>query len=151
MILPVKDLNIGMSFGIISGILTTIGIILGNVGAATSKKIIILNLIALALSDSFSDALGIYYGSYADDEDFKKSIKEGINAFIGKSIIPLTMALIFYLLSMSNAILLNLLLAIGGIILITIKLFGINRVLAMNMTAFVGIVTLNYFVGQYLG
>ena len=85
----------GTIFGLISGCLTAIGLALSNIGAKSKTKLIIMVLISLALSDSISDALGIYYSSYKDDANFNKSIREAGKALIGKAAIPLIMALIF--------------------------------------------------------
>ena len=144
-------LSEGTIFGLISGCLTAIGLVLSNIGADTKIKFIIMVLISLAISDSLSDALGIYYSSYKDDKDITKSIKEASKALIGKSIIPLTMALIFYLLQDINKS--------GWIILglVTLLFIFINiyvftdvsyNVKIINIIIFIIIISVNYFVGS---
>ena len=87
----------GTIFGLISGCLTAIGLALSNIGAKSKIKLIVMVLISLALSDSISDALGIYYSTYKDDQDISKSIREAGKALVGKAVIPLVMALIFWI------------------------------------------------------
>lgn len=142
-------LSEGTIFGLISGCLTAIGLILSNIGANTKINLIIMILISLAISDSLSDALGIYYSTYKDDKDIKKSMKEAGKAFLGKSIIPLTMALIFWLSNNINQSGFIILILVSMLfIYINIVVFKKNNIRLANVFIFVIIVLTNYYLGK---
>jgi hypothetical protein len=139
----------GSIFGLISGCLTAIGLVLSNIGANSKKKLIIMILISLALSDSISDSLGIYYSSYKDDSNFRKSIKEAGKALIGKSLIPLLMAFIFWI--MQDVILAGWIIIILVAILfiyINYNVFTENKIRIINSIIFLIIVLINYYLGS---
>jgi hypothetical protein len=144
-------LSEGTIFGIISGCLTAIGLILSNVGAKNSIKTIILILISLAISDGFSDAFGIYYSTYQDDKNITQSVKEASKAFIGKLSIPLMMATIFYF---SNNIILaskiiSILVLIVFLLVDYFVFYKLNIVIRFgNFLLFMIIVSLNYYLGK---
>lgn len=143
--------TIGMSFGTISGILTSLGLILSNLGANVTKKYIILILVSLALSDGLSDAMGIYYGSFADDHDLSKAYNEAIKTWLGKSILPLTMAFIFYLSSnIKIAGIINIFLAFLFYLYVNINVFNNMRTIIINIFIFILIIIINYLLGKKL-
>ncbi len=145
----VMDLSIGTSFGAISGILTSVGLILSGYGAKLPLQNVILTLISLAISDSLSDALGIYYGSYVDDRDIKKSLVEALRTFVGKSSIPILFTLIFYVANnMLVASVINILLAFVGIMIINFTVFKDTKQKVINMMLFVLIIVCNYILGK---
>ena len=50
----------GFGFGLTSGIITTLGILMGLYSTTQSKLIILVGIISVAIADAFSDALGIH-------------------------------------------------------------------------------------------
>ena len=50
----------GFSFGLTSGIITTLGLIVGLHSGTQSKPIILGGILTIAIADAFSDALGIH-------------------------------------------------------------------------------------------
>lgn len=145
------ELTIGLSFGTISGILTSLGLVLSNLGANIKTKYIILMLISLALSDGMSDAMGIYYGTYSDDRDLSKAYNEALKTWMGKSILPLSMALIFFIFQNNTlAGVINIILAFVFYLFINIKIFSNIRTILINIFIFSIIIILNYYLGKYL-
>ena len=71
-----NDLRQGFIFGLNSGIITTAGLISGLVQAKVSKVIIMISVLSLALSDSISEAYGMFLSKKAEDvKDFSNAIK----------------------------------------------------------------------------
>ena len=52
--------RVGMSFGLTSGIITTLGLIVGLHSGTHSKLAVIGGILTIAMADAFSDALGIH-------------------------------------------------------------------------------------------
>lgn len=139
----------GTIFGLISGCLTAIGLALSNIGAASKIKLIVMVLISLALSDSISDALGIYYSTYKDDRDINKSIREAGKALVGKALIPLTMALIFWLIQDANKAGQIIIALVAGLFLyVNYVVFTENHIRIINSIIFVIVVVVNYYLGS---
>lgn len=142
-------LTIGASFGMISGIMTALGLILSSYGAKQQVYLIILTLVSLAVSDGLSDALGIYYGSYVDDHDLTKSLKEAGRTFMGKASIPIVFAVIFYLVhDMLLGSQINVILAFLGILALNFAVFENAEMRIINTGIFITIVVVNYALGS---
>ena len=54
------SLKVGFSFGITSGIITTLGLMVGLNSSTNSKVAVIGGILIIAIADAFSDALGIH-------------------------------------------------------------------------------------------
>lgn len=117
------SLNIGNTFGIISGIITSIGLILGMYGANITLKPIIVSLVSIAISDGVSDALGIYYATINNNYTTEQAYNEGFNTLLIKIICPLLMIIPFYITSINKAVITNLVLSLIIIYFISIKIF----------------------------
>ena len=60
-------LKVGLSFGLTSGIITTLGLMVG-LGASTHSKLAVLGgILTIAIADSFSDALGIHLSEESEN------------------------------------------------------------------------------------
>lgn len=67
----VDDIRQGFFFGLNSGVITTSGLIAGLVQTSIDYKILIVSVISLAISDSFSESYGLYLSKKAENtEDF---------------------------------------------------------------------------------
>jgi vacuolar iron transporter family protein len=59
-----KDsLRTGISFGVISGVITTLGLMVGLHSGTGSKLVVLGGIFTIAIADAFSDALGIHVSS----------------------------------------------------------------------------------------
>lgn len=54
------SLRTGFCFGLTSGIITTIGLMVGLYSSTNSKLVVIGGILTIAVADAFSDALGIH-------------------------------------------------------------------------------------------
>lgn len=63
----------GFSFGLTSGIITTLGLISGLLSGTQSKTIVLGGILTIAVADAFSDALGIHI---SEEAEIKHSAKE---------------------------------------------------------------------------
>ena len=67
----IDDIRQGFFFGLNSGVITTSGLIAGLVQTNIDYKILIISIISLAISDSFSESYGLYLSKKAENvEDF---------------------------------------------------------------------------------
>lgn len=60
-----KSLATGFSFGLTSGIITTLGLMVGLHSGTGSKMVVVGGILTVAVADAFSDALGIHISEEA--------------------------------------------------------------------------------------
>jgi len=58
----------GLSFGLTSGAITTLGMMVGLFSFTGSKLVVIGGIISIAIADSFSDALGIHISEESENK-----------------------------------------------------------------------------------
>lgn len=66
----------GVGFGLTSGVITTLGVIVGLESGTGSKLAVIAGILVLALADSLSDALGIHVSEEAEGEHTSREVWE---------------------------------------------------------------------------
>src|SRR3989344_5972689 len=86
----------GFGFGLTSGIITTLGLIVGLNSTTHSTLVIIGGIIIIAIADALSDSLGMHISEEAENKYSVKEIWEStISTFISKFIFALTLISIF--------------------------------------------------------
>ncbi|MBI5198862.1 MAG: hypothetical protein HZA09_02470 [Nitrospirae bacterium] len=101
----IHSLKIGFSFGITSGIITTLGLIIGLHSGTHSKPVIIGGILTIAIADAFSDALGIHISEESENRHTTKEIWwSTIATFFSKFFFSITFIIPVLLLSLTTAI-----------------------------------------------
>ena len=102
------SLKIGLSFGLNSGIITTLGLIVGLDSGTHSKPVVIGGILTLAVADAFSDALGIHISEESENKHSEKEIWEStIFTFLAKLIFTLIFIIPVLLFSLERAIMVS--------------------------------------------
>ena len=65
------SLKTGLGFGLASGIITTLGLIVGLNAGTSSLKVVIAGILTIAVADALSDSFGIHISEEADGESKK--------------------------------------------------------------------------------
>ena len=95
----------GFGFGLVSGVTTTLGLIVGLDASTGSTFVVIAGIIAIAISDSLSDALGVHIVEEATYRRTTTQIWEAtIATFFFKFIFALTFVVPFFFLSLQKAV-----------------------------------------------
>ena len=98
----------GFSFGLTSGIITTLGLIVGLHSSTNSSVIIIGGVLVIAIADALSDALGIHVSEESENKHSAKEIWEStVATFSSKFIFALTFIVPFLLLPLYLAIIVS--------------------------------------------
>ncbi|MBU4489302.1 MAG: hypothetical protein KKE79_01565 [Actinobacteria bacterium] len=75
----------GASFGLTSGIITTLGLMVGLQSGTNSKLAVLGGILTIAIADAFSDALGIHICEESENAHTSKEIWEStILTFVSK-------------------------------------------------------------------
>lgn len=85
------SMKVGLSFGCTSGIITTLGLIIGLSASTNSKLAVIGGILTIAIADAFSDALGIHVSEESENRHSQKEIWEStFSTFIAKFLFALS-------------------------------------------------------------
>lgn len=95
----------GVGFGLTSGIITTLGLIVGLYYGTHSLNIIIGGILLIAIADAMSDAMGIHISEEFENHHTAKEIWEStISTFLSKFIFALVFIVPFLFLQLFTAI-----------------------------------------------
>ena len=98
----------GLSFGLTSGVITTLGLIVGLNASTGSQLVVIGGILTIATADAFSDALGVHISQESQNRHSEQSIWEAtIATFLSKFLFALTFIVPFLLFKTAEAILIN--------------------------------------------
>jgi len=119
------SIKTGISFGLTSGIITTLGLIVGLHSSTHSRLVVIGGILTIAVADSFSDALGIHVSEESENKHTAREIWTAtFFTFLSKLIFALSFVGVFLLFELSKAIIFS---VIWGLSLLAIFSFYISR------------------------
>jgi len=112
------SLKVGFSFGLTSGIVTTLGLMVGLHSSTHSKLAVIGGILTIAIADALSDAAGIHIAEEVQNKYTDKEIWEStLSTFSFKFIFSSIFILPILLLNLHKAIVIS---VIFGLLLIFI-------------------------------
>ena len=82
-----SSLRKGFSFGLTSGIITTLGLIVGLQAGTHSRLAVIGGILAIAVADAMSDALGIHISEESEDKHPAREIWESTAATLASKFV----------------------------------------------------------------
>lgn len=148
--------KVGFSFGLVSGIITTLGLIVGLHSSTHSRIFIIGGILVIAIADALSDAMGIHISEEAENKHSSGEIWEStLSTFLSKFIFALSFLVPIVLFELNTAIIVCI---IWGMILITIFSVYLARsqqrpvfhiVLEHSVLAIV-VIILTHYIGDWV-
>lgn len=147
----------GLSFGLTSGVITTLGMIVGIDASTNSQLAVVAGIAAIAVADSFSDAFGIHVSEESENQHSKKEIWEStISTLFSKFLIASTFIIPVLLLELNLAVVTNI---IWGMLLIVVFNFFMARdlkkrpykIILEHLGIAVVVIIVTYFVGNWIG
>jgi len=99
------SLMTGFSFGLTSGIITTLGLMVGLHSGTHSKAVVMGGILTIAIADAFSDALGIHVSEEAENKHPAREIwGSTIATFLAKFTFALTFIAPLFIFDLSRAV-----------------------------------------------
>lgn len=144
----------GLSFGIASGIITTLGMMVGLYSGTSSKLAVLGGIITIAVADAFSDAFGIHISEKASTAAERAEIWESTFAtFFAKLLFALMFAIPVLLFDLKTAILVSiawgiLLLGLISIMIAKWRKESVFRMVAEHWIMAIVVVLITYYIGQ---
>jgi len=149
-----ESIKRGVSFGLTSGIITTLGIMIGLNTGTGIRLVVIGGILTVAIADAFSDALGIHIAEESSHRNGHKAIWEAtIATFLTKLIIASSFIIPMLFLNLSLAIKINL--AWGLLLLIIFNYILAKKreenpwtVISEHVLIAVIVIAITFFVGK---
>ena len=119
----------GLSFGLTSSVITTLGLIVGLHSGTHSRMVVIGGILTIAVSDAMSDALGIHISEEASNKGSARHVWEATLAtFLSKFVIAMTFLIPVIMYQLSHAIVIS---VIWGFLLLTTLSYVVARTQAI--------------------
>ncbi len=147
----------GFSFGLISGIITTLGLMVGLYSNAHSTSVILGGILVIAIADALSDALGMHISQEVEKSNSTKEIWESTFAtLLAKFFIALTLAVPLLLLNLNTAVFVS---VIWGVFLLIIFNYYLAKqrkekpykVISEHLLIAFFVILITYYIGDITG
>ena len=100
--------KVGFNFGLTSGIITTLGLLVGLNSSTHSKLIVLGGILTIAIADSLSDSMGIHISEEAENKHTDKEVWQStISTFLFKFITALTFVIPILLFNLTTAVVIS--------------------------------------------
>lgn len=146
----------GLSFGLTSGVITTLGLMVGLNSGTHSRAVVIGGILTIAIADAMSDALGIHVAEESKNNSPARQIWEAtVATFAAKFIIALTFVVPVFVAPLDRAIIMS---VIWGLLLLAGLSFGIAKtqgiapwkVIGEHLVIALCVVALTHAVGDWV-
>jgi VIT1/CCC1 family predicted Fe2+/Mn2+ transporter len=151
-----ESFKTGLSFGLTSGIITTLGLMVGLHSGTNSKLAVIGGILTIAIADAFSDALGIHISEESEAQHTEKEIWEStISTFLSKLLFALVFIIPVLLFELSTAIIIS---VIFGILMLSILSFNLAKeqkvrpweVIFEHLTVALLVIFITHYIGDWI-
>ena len=149
-------LRTGLSFGLTSAVITTLGLMIGLHSGTHSRLVVLAGILTIAIADAFSDALGIHVSEESDNTNTAKHIWGAtITTFLTKFIISMTFVIPVFFLSLSAAIVVNLIWGLSILSLLSYFIAKIQgeapwKIIGEHLLIAIVVITITYWVGNWI-
>jgi VIT1/CCC1 family predicted Fe2+/Mn2+ transporter len=155
--MPRHSIKTGLSFGLTSAIITTLGLMVGLQSGTKSRLVVISGILIIAIADAFSDALGIHMSEESENKHSTKEIWEStIATFIAKFVFTSTFIIPMLLFPLNTAIVVSILYG-----LVLLSLFSLSmakeqgeklwKVIGEHLVIAIVVIVLTHYVGEWIG
>ncbi len=108
-----RSIRTGFGFGITSGVITTLGLMIGLNAGTGSKPAVLGGVLTIAMADAFSDALGIHIAEEAKCQQKTKDIwLATLATFLAKFIFAFSFIIPIIIFPLEKAVLISVLLGL---------------------------------------
>jgi VIT1/CCC1 family predicted Fe2+/Mn2+ transporter len=102
------SIKTGLYFGLTSGIITTMGLMVGLHSGTHSDLVVLGGILTIAVADAFSDALGIHMSEESEDKHTAKEVWQAtLTTFLSKFLFAMTFIIPILLFELNTAIIIS--------------------------------------------
>jgi len=146
----------GFGFGTTSGVITTMGMIVGLYSSSAARLAIIGGIFTVSVADALSDALGEHISEESKTHPKARDVRNiTISTFFSKLIIGLSFVIPFIFLPVMNAVIVSVIYSALVLILLSLRIAkrtGQNRFEVITEHLLVGfaVVVITFFLGKWV-
>lgn len=150
------SLKTGISFGLTSGVITTLGLIVGLNAGTNSKLAVIGGIFIIAIADALSDALGIHVSEESESKHTEREIWQStFITFLTKFFCALSFIIPVLIFTLSSAIIISI---IWGFLLVGYLSYRLARsqktatwkVISEHLLILLAVVVITNFLGKWI-
>jgi len=151
------SLKKGLSFGLTSAVITTLGLITGLDSSTGSRLVIISGILTIAVADAFSDALGMHMSVESENHHSSREIWEATLAtFLSKLIFALSFLIPFLLFDIQLAFWISVAWGLLVLICVSYRLARSQKlkpghVIREHLLIAAVVLILGYYLGRLIG
>ena len=151
-----KGTRTGLFFGATSGVITTLGLMVGLQSGTGSVTAVFGGVIVIAISDAMSDAMGIHLAQEADPDSTHAHIWAAtLSTFVSKFVVAISFALPLLWLSLDHAVVVA---VVWGLLIITVmsvflarmQRASVWRAVAEHVAIALLVVVVSHYVGVWV-
>ena len=152
-----KDwLRTGISFGLTSAVISTLGLMVGLHSGTGSKKVVLAGVLTIAIADAFADALGIHISEESENVHTTRQIwNTTIATFMTKFFFTLTFVVPVLFLPLFTAIIVSL---VWGFSILTVLSYLIAKaqgkrpwkIIGEHVLIAVVVIAITHLVGDWV-
>ena len=150
------SLRVGFSFGLTSGIITTLGLMMGLYSGTHSQHIVIGGILTVAIADAFSDAMGIHVSEESKNQYTTREVWEStFSTFLCKFVFSSIFIIPVLLLELQAAIIISVMIGLYLLFLISLDIAREQKikpwkVIGEHLTIAAVVIVLTYYVGYWI-
>lgn len=150
------SIKTGLSFGLTSGIITTLGLIVGLYSGTHSKLAVMGGILTIAIADALSDSLGIHISEESEGRHSSKQVwLATVSTFLAKFVFASTFIVPILLLNFPTAIVVSI---VWGLFLLSVCSFYITnqsggatwKVIGEHLIIASVVIVVTYYVGKWI-
>jgi len=151
-----QSLKTGFTFGLTSGVITPLGLMVGLDAVTHSRVAVIGGIVTIAVADALSDALGIHVAEESKNNGVVSEIWEStLAAFLSKFLTALTFVVPMLLLPLEEAVIVS---VVWGLLLLAVLSYFLARaqqvpawkVIAEHVAIGVVVIAITHYVGIWI-
>ncbi len=150
------SLKTGFSFGMTSGVITTLGLMVGLNSGTHSKLVVLGGILTIAIADAFSDALGIHMSEESEGKHTSKEIwMSTTSTFFSKLIFALTFIIPVLLFELSTAVIFSVIYGLSVLGLFSYKIAKEQKanpikMIAEHLIIAIIVIIATHYVGKFI-
>jgi hypothetical protein len=149
------SIKVGFSFGLTSGIITTLGLLVGLYSITNSRLIVLGGILMIAIADALSDAFGIHMSEESEQKHTARQIWQStVTAFLFKFFFALIFAVPILVLELQPAVIASVIL---GMAILGVMSYYMPKAKAMrwrtvaeHLIIAVVVVAATYYLGKWV-
>ncbi|MBI5345762.1 MAG: hypothetical protein HZB76_01275 [Chlamydiae bacterium] len=151
-----SSFKVGLGFGLASGVITTLGLMIGLYSSTFSRSIVLAGILTIAIADACSDALGMHFAEEIEGVHTTKEIwLSTIFTFISKFFVALSFLVPILIFPLKSGIILNIIwgfLLLGMFSFIVAKRQKNNPYKAVleHFSIMIAVIVITFYVGSFV-